>query len=169
MNSGPQERANAAFDRHAAFETANGGFRLTTAAFESHVTGSGAAEQTVRYRVTVRVPMLSRVIDGELGPSVLEGWFETFERRLEDAPMATRADITLESYTVDRRDGEAIVTFEFEDTVPDRGPNVVKALIEFTEGTYVEGVVPGYEYRDPVASLISRARQGEDESGPMPL
>ena len=46
-----------------------------------------------------------------------------------------------------------------------RGPSALAravedaaALVEYVEGTYVQGVIPGYEYGDPVAGLLDRAR-----------
>ena len=32
-------------------------------------------------------------------------------------------------------------------------------MIDFVEGTYVQGVIPGYEYTEPVSDLLSAARQ----------
>ncbi|MFC7158105.1 DUF5813 family protein [Halomarina halobia] len=67
----------------------------------------------------------------------------------------------------------ATFVFEFEDA--ERAPDVAKALAEYAEGTYVEGIVPGYTYRPPVSELLARAQQsggggdGGDAGGPMPL
>lgn len=170
------ERATRAFETHEAFERAAeraaGGFALTTTDFESRVTAAETDEWALRYTVTVRVPMLSSAVEGTVGPAVEDGWFETFELRLEDALEATRHDVTLESYAVAREDGDAVATFVFEWGNADRAPDVAKAVVEYVEGTYVQGVVPGYDYRDPVAGLLARARQSGDENdtgGPMPL
>jgi len=40
-----------------------------------------------------------------------------------------------------------------------RGVDDAGALIDFVEGTYVQGVIPGYEYTAPVSDLLSAARQ----------
>jgi ATP phosphoribosyltransferase len=49
--------------------------------------------------------------------------------------------------------------------VSDGAADIAKAFVEYVEGTYVEGVIPGYEYADPVAGLRQRARQtGEADS-----
>ena len=31
------------------------------------------------------------------------------------------------------------------------------ATVEYVEGTYVEGIIPGYEYTEPVTVLVQRA------------
>ncbi|MFW6045666.1 MAG: DUF5813 family protein, partial [Natronomonas sp.] len=62
-----------------------------------------------------------------------------------------------------------------EEANADRAPEIAKAIGEFAEGTYVQGIVPGYVYQPPVSDLLSRARQtggegeGEGDRGPMPL
>jgi len=165
-----------AFEAHEAFERADDGwFGLTTTRFGARVTATGTDEWALRYTVTVRAPMLSTAVVGEaVGPAVEEGWFDTYELRLEDAAGAVRQDVDLASYEVTERDGDAVATFEFEWGNADRAPAIAKAIAEYVEGTYVEGVVPGYEYGPPVSDLISSARQGgegegEGSSGPMPL
>jgi len=35
-------------------------------------------------------------------------------------------------------------------------------VIDYVEGTYVQGVIPGYEYGEPVAGLLDRAQQNAD-------
>jgi hypothetical protein len=163
-----------AFEAHEAFERADdGGFDLTTTRLGAHVTAAETDDWALRYTVTVRAPMLSTAVVGEaVGPAVEEGWFDTYGLRLEDAAGAVRHDVDLEGYTVNDRDGEAVATFEFEWGNADQAPAIAKAIAEYTEGTYVEGVVPGYEYGPPVSDLLSSARQGGDgegSSGPMPL
>ena len=161
-------RAARAFERHDAFAPASDGFLVTTTRFEAVVTASDSGEWALRYDLTVRLPMLSAVTNDEVGAAVVAGWFETLERRLPDATMATRHDVELAAFDLTERGDEAVATFTFEFGNADRVPDVVTALVEYTEGTYMEGVVPGYDYRDPVASMLSRARQ-DDDRGPMPL
>ena len=50
-----------------------------------------------------------------------------------------------------------------------QGLDVAKTFVEYVEGTYVEGVVPGYDYRPPVSDLLSQAGQGDGERGGTPL
>lgn len=163
-----------AFEAHEGFErTDDGLFELTTTRFDSRVTATETDEWALRYTVTVRAPMLSTAVAGDaVGHAVEEGWFNTYELRLEDAAGAVRQDVDFSDYAVEERDGEAVATFEFEWGNADRAPDIAKAIAEYAEGTYVEGIVPGYEYRPPVSDLLSAARQGDDgegSSGPMPL
>ena len=66
------------------------------------------------------------------------------------------------------RDGEDVfVTYGFEWADPDRAAGIAKTFVEYVEGTYVEGVVPGYEYQSPVADLLERASQGEGGGTPL--
>jgi hypothetical protein len=162
------------FEAHEAFErTDEGEFSLETTRLGTRVTAAETDDRALRYTVTVRAPMLSTAVIGDpVGPAVEDGWFDTYELRLEDADGAVRHDVELGDYTVTERDGEADATFEFEWGNADQAPAIAKAIAEFVEGTYVEGVVPGYEYGPPVSDLLSSARQGdggEGSSGPMPL
>lgn len=173
MSDAP-DRFVRAFEAHEAFERADdGGFSLTTTRLDARVTAVETDDRALRYTVTVRAPMLSAaVVDEAVGQAVENGWFDTYELRLEDAVGAVRHDVDLEEYTVRSLDGEAVATFEFEWGNADQAPAIAKAIAEYAEGTYVEGVVPGYQYGPPVSDLISSARQGDDgegSSGPMPL
>jgi hypothetical protein len=160
------------FDRHDAYSSEDGEYVLETTKFDSCVTATETKTDTsTQYTLTVRAPTLDSAVEEEVGPSLLDGWFETFERRLEDAPMAVRDTVELDDHSVHSEDGGAIVTLSFHLGNDDRAPDVAKAMAEYVEGTYVEGIVPGYTYRPPVSEMLDRARQGENEdsSGPMPL
>lgn len=180
--------ARAAFEDHDAYHRADDGedgdgeYVLETTAFDGRVTTEPAdVDWATRYVLVVRAPTLQSAVEETVGPNLLEGWFETYELRLEDAPGAVRDSVDLEELDVRAEDGDAVAEFVFESGNVDRAPEVAKALAEYAEGTYVEGVVPGYTYRDPVAGLLGRAKQsgggdgeGEGEgtadgSGPMPL
>ena len=167
------ERATRAFERHDAFEPRGDGYGVTTTHFESRVVAAETDDRAVEYTVTVRAPMLrNAVADDAVGPAVEKGWFDTYRLRLEDATMATRADVDLDEYDVTEERGEAVARFVFRYGNADHAPDVVKAVAEFVEGTYVEGVVPGYEYRGTVAELLGEARQSGGDDGtnsPMPL
>jgi len=52
-----------------------------------------------------------------------------------------------------------VVEFAFTDINERRGVDDAAALVNYVEGTYVQGLIPGYEYVDPVAGLVDRARQ----------
>jgi hypothetical protein len=178
-----------AFDRHDTFQRADSqaserdgdragagveraadiGYRAETTVFDARVTAVGASGGDVVYSVAVRVPTLDEATVEGVGDAVAAGWFETFERRLADAPKATRADVELRRLDVERDGGEVVVTFGFEWSDPDRAADIAKALVEYVEGTYVEGVIPGYEYVSPVADLVESASHEGGGGGGTPL
>jgi hypothetical protein len=172
MTAKMPERAAETFAGHDAFERDGEAFEVTTSRFGGRVTAAETDDWAIEYTLTVRVPMLSTaVVDEAVGPAVEDGWFDTLGRRLADAPKSTRADVELAAFTLDEEDGEAVATFTFEYGNADRAPEVVKTFAEYVEGTYVEGIVPGYEYGGAVGDLIDDARTGDSDgsSGPMPL
>lgn len=156
------DRAVRAFENHDAFERTNDGFTVTTITFDNAVTAEETDDWALRYRMEVRAPTLSAATSDPVGPAVEDGWIETFERRLEDAPMATRSTVDLSEYAFDREGDRAVATLAFEFGNADRAPDVVKALVEYVEGTYVEGIVPGYDYDSPVDDLLQGASQSDD-------
>jgi hypothetical protein len=151
-----------AFASHDAFEARDAGFAYGKTPFEATVAVADSGTDALRITVTVRVPTLDAVVTGETVADVVEdGWYETFDRRIEDAFDVTRTEPTTPPST-DRTDDGVVVDLEFE---TNRGPNALAravedaaALVEYVEGTYVQGVIPGYEYGDPVAGLLDRAR-----------
>ena len=152
-----------AFERHEAYEREDDAFVVSTTAFDGRVTVAAGGV----YTATVRVPTIQATTVDEVGEAVADGWFDTLQRRLEDAPKATRADVELARFDVER-DGEGVfVTYGFESTDPDRAAGIAKTFVEYAEGTYVEGVIPGYEYESPVADLLERASQGEGGGTPL--
>jgi hypothetical protein len=171
------ERAARAFETHDAFERsddADSWFDVTTTRFDGRVTAAETDEWELEYTLEVRAPMLSTATEEQVGNAVEEGWFETYELRLEDAPMAVREDVDLSDRRVFEEAGDAVAVYVFEWGNADRAPDIAKAIAEFVEGTYVEGVVPGYQYGPPVSELLSRAQHssegdGESGRGPMPL
>ncbi len=165
------ERAVRAFEAHDAFERDGAYFAVTTTKFDSRVTATETDGWELAYTLEVRAPMLSNAAEGPVGSAVEDGWFETYELRLEDASMAVRGDLDFEDRRVIEEAGDAVAVFEFEFGNADRVPGIAKAIAEYVEGTYLEGIVPGYEYGPPVSELLSRARQSDSEGdrGPMPL
>jgi hypothetical protein len=163
--------ARDAFEAHDAFEAAEESYRLTTTVFDTEVTASERDDYATDVRVRVEVPTLrSAAEDGEVGEAVQSGWLDTLERRLEDAPMATRASVDLDGFDVTTADGTVVVTYEFASGDATRGVDIAKTFVEYVEGTYVEGVVPGYDYGEPVTDLLSAASTDEDgERGGTPL
>lgn len=148
--------AERALATHDAFARRDGTFAAATP-FDATV-GVAAADGAVRYTVRMVVPTLDAVVVGESVATVVrEGWFETLERRLEDVDGALRAAVDPPSVELDEPAGTVTVTAAFESARPDRGAEDAAALVGYVEGTYVEGVIPGYTYREPVSDLLEQA------------
>lgn len=171
------DAAAQAFDAHDAYEPAPDGYRIETTRFDATLTASDDAEPgwALRYELTVRAPMLSEAVaedaEEQVGPAVEAGWLDTLERRVADAPGAVRDSVDPE-VEVRERAGEAVVTYTFEWGDASRAADIAKAFAEFVEGTYMEGIVPGYDYGPPVSEMLASARSagGDEGSGdPMPL
>ena len=156
-----------AFAAHDAYEADGTDYALTTTPFDGRVAVDGE-----EYRVAVTMPTLDAATEEPVEDVLEDGWFETLSLRLEDAGGATREDIAVPEPTVERVGETVRVEWLVTHGDPRRAAEAAKALIEYAEGTYVEGIVPGYSYLPPVADLIARARtqgDGEGERGPMPL
>lgn len=152
--------------QHEAFESETDGHRLSTIVFDAWVsveTRAGGDQYTVR----VRVPALDHATEDQVGPTVRKDWFETFERRLHDAPKATRATVSLDDLTVEDNGDTVTVRYLFTNRDPATAVGIAKTFGEFVEGTYVEGIVPGYEYEPPVTELLADASQGETSGTPL--
>jgi hypothetical protein len=170
------ERIERAFGDHPDFEqTAEFEFETTAKPFENAVfVTEGDAESddsATEYRVVVRTPMLDAVVAGETVAEVVEsGWFETLERRLEDTYTVTATD-SANPPSIEREvgngehDEEVVVTVEFESADPEQAAEDALAVAEYVEGTWVQGIIPGYDYREPAASLRQRAMQNYDDGG----
>lgn len=162
------DRVRRAFRDHGSFEPAGGGvWTATTTAFDADVEARASPEGDgrIRFSVTVRVPTLSAVTVDEVAAVVETGWYETFERRVVDVGGLTRGDHEFDPDV--ERDGETVVvSFTLTDLNERRGVDDARALVDFVEGTYVQGVIPGYEYTEPVEGIISSARrQGGGSEG----
>ncbi|MFC7132534.1 MULTISPECIES: DUF5813 family protein [Salinibaculum] len=163
------ESARQAFEYHDAFRRDGNAFTVETTAFEGRVSAVEGPEYRTAYTVSVRVPTLAAVTADEVGEAVAEGWFDTLQRRLEDAPQTTRADVELETFDVEQDGEDVYVTFGFEWGSADQAAAIAKAFVEYVEGTYVEGVIPGYDYESPVSDLIDTASQEGGGGGGTPL
>jgi hypothetical protein len=157
-----------AFGQHPDFERADDDqFETPGKPFPGVVTvgfadGDDAAQC---YHVEVRTPMLDAVVESEDVAEVVEdGWFETLELRLDDAHTVTDAE-TAAPPEIERKGDEVVLTAEFESEDPERAAEDALAIVEFVEGTWVQGIIPGYEYGEPAASLRQRARQSYDGGG----
>ena len=145
------------------FVAGGDGYVVETTSFDGHVTASEGEKWRTDYEVTVRAPTLQAATADEVGEAVVDGWFDTLERRLEDAPKATRASVELDEYTVERDGEEVVVTYRFSLGSEGQAADVAKAFVEYVEGTYVEGIVPGYNYVGVVADLMNSASTGGSE------
>lgn len=167
MENDITEPVRDAFACRDAFTTRPDGVAVTTTAFDGVLREAVAGADGVVYTVAVRVPTLEAATDDDVGAAVAADWLRTLRRRLADAPKATRASLELDSLSVEA-DGDAVdIEFVFTRSTVGKVPDIVKTLVEFVEGTYVEGVVPGYEYEPPVAGLLSQASQGENRGTPL--
>jgi hypothetical protein len=156
-----------AFASHDAFEPTDGGFEYVKTPFDATVTVEGSDDadaESYHVDVIVRLPMLDAVVAGETVADVVEdGWYETFERRMEDAFDVARSDGGPPAVERDAENESIVVELAFETRDVRRAVEDAAALVEYVEGTYVQGVIPGYDYRDPVAELLDRARQAAEE------
>ncbi|WP_418286192.1 DUF5813 family protein [Halorubrum sp. DTA46] len=155
------DRATASDGRAAASASSDGvdaAWTVETTPFDAEVRAEPAGDGRTRFAVTVRVPTLSAVTVDDVADVVEEGWAETFELRVVDVGGVVRGDHDFDPL-VAIGDEEIRVEFELTDINERRGVDDAGALVTFVEGTYVQGVIPGYEYTEPVTGLLSSARQ----------
>jgi hypothetical protein len=157
-------RVGRAFRDHDAFERIETGrYESTVTPFEGVVDVDAVDDGRLEFRVTVRVPMLDEVTEDRVADVVEEGWYETFALRMEDVGGVTAAEHDLDP-TVEREGREATVRVSFADINERRGVDDAGAVIDYVEGTFVQGIIPGYTYTGPVTSLIDDARQAGGSS-----
>jgi hypothetical protein len=166
MRTEMPDRLRTAFESHDAFESTPDGYRLTTTAFEAVVRGEDAGH-TDQYTIVVHAPTLVSATVEDVGPALAESWRETLTRRLDSAPKSTRATVTLDELSVEESGEQLRIEFQFSWGNPDRAVEIAKTFIEYVEGTYVEGIVPGYEYKPPVSELLSDASQTGEGGTPL--
>jgi len=160
------DRLRTAFDTHGAFEPTTEGYRLTTTAFDAVVRGEDAGH-TDQYTITIHAPTLDGATVEDVGPALADSWRETLTRRLESVPKSTRASVTLDRLDVEQSGDQLRIEYQFSWGNPDRAVEIAKTFIEYVEGTYVEGIVPGYEYQPPVSELLSDASQAGEGGTPL--
>ena len=159
-----------AFERHDAFEKRDQGnrqdafdreeeFSLTTTVFDAAVTATTDPEDdSYRFRIHVELPTLDAAVANETVASVVEeDWQATFERRLADVFTVADTD-THDGPVVDRERSSLIVRLEYTARGPTSGVEDAKALVEYVEGTYAQGLIPGYTYRGPAGELRANAQ-----------
>lgn len=168
------ENVERAFRQHPSFETVDDGtgeFEVTFTPLGGIVTaGEDSADDDApnrrEYRVDVTIPDIDAVVEGETVADVVrDGWFDTLQRRLDDAHTVADAGDATEP-TVER-EGEAgeevVVTVAFERADPEGATEDAKAIVEYVEGTWVQGLIPGYDYREPAATFRERATRNDEE------
>lgn len=163
------DRAQRAFRSHRAFESSDDRYVDTATPFEGVVDAAPAEGGRIHFEITVRVPMLDETVEDDVAPVVEEGWYETFERRLDGIGGGVLAGGHEISPSVEEtvHDGTRVVEARatFEDIDPARGVDDAAAFVDFVEGTYVQGVIPGYDYVEPVSSIIAEARRAAGSDG----
>ena len=200
MTDAIPERVAGTFTEHEAFNQGEGSeereggieeFLVRTTDFDATVriengeegedteTGESPDDAALHYRVLCRVPTLSAAVEGPVAEVVEDGWSDTFSLRLEDAAMAVPGTTEIAGPEASVEGETILVEADFEAESADRATDIAKALVDYIEGTYVEGVIPGYEYRPPVSDLLASARQGGGDregeesgtnaDGPMPM
>jgi hypothetical protein len=170
------DRAQRAFRDHDAFapEEATDGARFAAVStpFEAVVAATPADGGRLTFTVTVRVPMLDEVTEEPVAPVVEEGWFETLDRRVQNIGGGVLGGDHELSPAVEETtfagDRVAEVRVAFEDIDPRRGVDDAAAIVDFVEGTFVQGVIPGYDYTEPVTGILTEARRagGSDRVEP---
>jgi hypothetical protein len=150
------------FADHGRFERADGAFAPTTNDWEAAVT---VADDTTE--ITVVVPTLDAATTEPVADVVEDGWYETFERRVADADGVTLAkDVEVTSVTVE--DGDVTVELELTPR-PGKAADDALALVNYVEGTWFEGVIPGYDYVQEVQELRQQAAQNAENTEGTPL
>ncbi|MFC7096776.1 DUF5813 family protein [Halobaculum marinum] len=145
-------------------DPADGELVVTSTPFDGRIAVAEADDGRIEFDVTVTVPTLSAVVADDVADVVEDGWLDTFERRIATIGDVTTAGHDLDP-TVERAGDEVVVAESLRDLNERRGLNDAVAVVDYVEGTYVQGVIPGYEYGEPVSGLISRARAAGGSDG----
>lgn len=161
------DRIRRAFRDHSSFDSdpEPQRFRYTATPFDATVEVSTSErrdsdEPAVVFDLAVQVPMLDAVTADRVADVVEDGWYETFELRVADVGGVTRIERDVSPSvrrSIDDETRVAVVEATLEDRNVRRGLDDVGAIADYVEGTYVQGIIPGYEYEPPVADIISEA------------
>ncbi|WP_255170436.1 DUF5813 family protein [Natrononativus amylolyticus] len=162
-----------ALEAHDSFAPTADGYALETTVFEAIVTAAEApGERDGAFHLIVDLPSLSAATHDPVDPVVEDGWFETLERRLADVFSVARTS-THEEPRLERDPERVRVVLEYVAWDAEEGVDDAKTLIEYVEGTYAQGIIPGYEYRGAAATLLEsaqqRGQQADGERGGTPL
>jgi hypothetical protein len=161
-----QRRVDRAVRDHGSFERrGEDGFESVATPFDATVEVTPGENGRLMFDVQVQAPLLSDAVDEHVADVVEDGWYDTFQRRVTDVGAITKGEHDL-SPTVRRSGGDVVVELSFSDIDERRGVDDANALINFVEGTYAQGIIPGYEYTDPASQLLEDARQTGGDGGP---
>jgi len=110
-------------------------------------------ENGIKCRVEMEVPTIDSIVLEEVESIVKEGWLETFSLRLEDIGGAVQNE--LDSVEIKLKNEKKVgIIIEFSSESISRGIGDSKAIVDYIEGTYREGIIPGFKYDKMVADLI---------------
>lgn len=143
------------------FDPTERGFRMTTATFDATVIPGSESVS-----VSVVLPSIDAVVEESVADVVVDGWYETLARRLDGVTSVVGA--TVEEPSIERFAEEVLV--EVEVAPRDEVASDLRAVINFIEGTWVGGIIPGYTYEDRIQALRSAAAEagGSDDTTPTP-
>jgi len=153
------------FEAHGRFERTAGDGET----FEP-TTNDWDATATVRdgpVDVVVVVPTLDAATNDEVADVVEDGWYDTFERRVEGADSVTLAD-DVDVTSVSRDAGDITVELTM-DPRSGKAADDALALVNYVEGTWFQGVVPGYDYVEQVQAMREQAAQNAQSTDGTPL
>jgi len=156
------------FEANGRFERTDGGgeggevFAPTTNDWDATVTVRDGVVDVV-----VVVPTLDAATNDEVADVVEDGWYDTFERRVEGADSVTLADdVDVES--VSREGGGITVELRMKPRSGKAADDAL-ALVNYVEGTWFQGVVPGYDYVEQVQQMREQAAQNAQSTDGTPL
>ena len=158
MSEDPRDRGERALRRHDSVSAPTDGVaRVTTTPFDATIAVGAGENGAVRFTTTARVPFIGEVTTETIADVVADGWADTFRRRVENVGRVTAGDHDL-SPSVERDGNELVARVTLSDLDANRGANDAVAFADYVEGVYVQGVIPGYDYTEPVVGLIDAAR-----------
>lgn len=142
-------------------------YQITTTPFSATLTLKPTVNN-VTFQLTITLPTLNASVANETIPPIIqEDWFNTLESRLTNIDGVTIGTTDTPLITLNSENQTITVEVALTATNPDTGATDTKALANFVEGTYLSGAISGYDYEEPVASLLDRARNhSTDPSSP---
>ncbi|MFC3477387.1 DUF5813 family protein [Halobacterium litoreum] len=145
----------AEFAEHARFERTSEGFAPTTNDWTAEIAVDGDAVE-----IEVWVPTLDAATTEPVADVVEDGWYDTFDRRVQDADGVTLADdVTVTDVSKHADDVRVALAL---DPREGKAADDALALVNYVEGTWFEGVIPGYDYTEKVQSMRNRAAQNAE-------